>query len=300
MNFIDFARAHGLLLDHAESDGRWHRTKTEDKPRKKNGAYLFDGIRGVVINFATMVNGVVWREDGKAEHVDRAAIRKMQQRSREDERERQAKARAVAEDMVSRALLDAHPYLISKGFPEERGLVLDSELLIPMRDFSLYRQINSLQRIAADGAKLFLPGGKAKGSVFFIGPFLARERWLVEGYATGLSVRAALRELHREAQVVVTFSAGNLAHVGVMVRDLRPDAFVMADNDESGAGAKAAQETGLPWVMPPEVKTDANDYHQRAGVRALAKLIRDIRIPAIQDVGRSHVTCGGDREPAHR
>jgi phage/plasmid primase-like uncharacterized protein len=50
--------------------------------------------------------------------------------------------------------------------------------------------------------------------VFFIGPIRCSERWLVEGYATGLSVRAALRELHREAQVVVCFSAFNLAHVG--------------------------------------------------------------------------------------
>jgi putative DNA primase/helicase len=97
-----------------------------------------------------------------------------------------------------------------------------------------------VQRISADGTKLFLPGGKAKGSVFFIGPLLAQERWLVEGYATGLSVRAALRELHREAQVVVCFSAGNLAHVGRLVKELRPKAFVFADNDKSGAGAKAA------------------------------------------------------------
>jgi putative DNA primase/helicase len=104
--------------------------------------------------------------------------------------------------------------------------VLDGELLIPMREFRHYAQINSVQRIAADGTKLFLPGGKAKGSVFFIGPLLAQERWLVEGYATGLSVRAALRELHREAQVVVCFSAGNLAHVGRLVKELRPKAYV--------------------------------------------------------------------------
>jgi putative DNA primase/helicase len=131
-----------------------------------------------------------------------------------------------------------------------------------------------VQRISADGTKLFLPGGKAKGSVFFIGPLLANERWLVEGYATGLSVRAALRELHRDAQVVVCFSAGNLAHVGRLVKELRPKAYAFADNDASGAGAKAAAETGLSFVMTAELG-DANDYHQREGVRALAKLIRN-------------------------
>ncbi len=113
-------------------------------------------------------------------------------------------------------------------------------------------------------------------------------------------MRAALRELHREAQVVVCFSAGNLAHVGVMAGNLNPPAYVMADHDKSGAGAKAAEETGLPWVMPAQAEADANDIHQREGLRALVKLIREVREPAIQDVGRSHVTCGGDREPAHR
>ncbi len=175
--------------------------------------------------------------------------------------------------MLKRAALDSHPYLASKGFTTEKGFVLNGELLIPMREFTRYRCVNSLQRISADGTKLFLPGGKAKGSVYFIGPLVANERWLVEGYATGLSVRAALQELHRIAQVIVCFSAGNLSHVGRLAR--RP-AFVFADNDESGAGAKAAEETGLPWTMPPQVGEDANDYAQRLGTRALAKLIRDL------------------------
>jgi putative DNA primase/helicase len=43
----------------------------------------------------------------------------------------------------------------------------------------------------------------------------------------------------------------------------------MADNDKSGAGEKAAKETGLPWAMPSAVGMDANDLHQRDGLRAL-------------------------------
>lgn len=282
MTFLDFAADHGLTLESPLADGRWHRTRTHDKPRKKNGAYLFDGMRGVVINFATMVHGAVWREDGTTERIDRAAIRRMQAQNAQAERERQEDAREVAQEMVMRSRTDIHPYLAAKGFPEERGLVLDGELLIPMREFKLYKQINSIQRISADGTKLFLLGGKAKGSVFFIGPLLAQERWLVEGYATGLSVRAALRELHMEAQVVVCFSAGNLAHVGALVKELRPVAFVFSDNDQSAAGAKAAEETGLPWVMPPEAGEDANDMHKRAGLRPLAALIRTVRARAAE------------------
>ena len=295
MNFMAHAAAHGLVINDLIADGRWHRCPTDDKPRKKNGAYVWDGQRGCVINFATMVHGAAFRPDGKVEKVDRAAIRKMQADNARAERERQAEARAKAEDMVKAASLSTHPYLVAKGFPAEQGLVLDGELLIPMREFTLYRQINSVQRIQADGTKLFLPGGKAKGSVFFIGPFMARERWLVEGYATGLSVRAALRELFREAQIVVCFSASNLAHIGRLVKPLNMAAYVAADNDKSEAGAQAAAETGLPWVMPPTVGEDMNDMHQREGLRALVALIRAVRKPAIQDVDRSHVTCGGYR-----
>jgi putative DNA primase/helicase len=273
MNFLDFAAEHGLIIDNVV-EGRWARVKTTDKPKHRNGSYKFMGDVAFLQNHATMDRVAVWHPDGKVERIDRAAMLKRMAQASQQERERQEDAREFAEGMVKRAVLDVHPYLAAKGFPEEKGLVLDGELLIPMREFKLYRQINSIQRISADGTKLFLPGGKAKGSVFFIGPMMARERWLVEGYATGLSVRAALRELHREAQVVVCFSASNLSHVGMTVKGLRPVAYVMADNDESGAGAKAAEETGLPWVMPPEVKTDANDYQQSHGMRALAKLIR--------------------------
>jgi putative DNA primase/helicase len=275
-DFVSFARAHGLVVDYAIPDGRWHRTKTDDKPKKRNGAYLFDGQRGVVKNFATMQDYAAYRDGTRAGPINKVALRAQRAIVEAETRAKQEEARRTAEGMIKRAGLDVHPYLIAKGFPEERGLVLDGELLIPMREFTMYRQINSVQRISADGTKLFLPGGKAKGSVFFVGPYMASERWLVEGYVTGLSVRAALRELHREAQVVVCFSASNLALVGRLARDLRTKAFVFADNDASEAGANAAEETGLPWVMAPEVGMDANDMHQRGGVRALAKLIRGI------------------------
>lgn len=277
MTFLAHAAAHGLLIQDLISDGRWHRCRTEDKPRKRNGSYLFDGEHGVVINWATMPKASVWREGGRTEQVDRAAIRAMQAAHRAEEARRQVEARSVAEGMVRRAVVDKHAYLAAKGFPDETGLVLEGELLVPMREFSLYKQINSVQRIAADGSKLFLTGGKAKGSVFFIGPYLARERWLCEGYATGLSLRMALRAMYRDAQVVVCFSAGNLAHIGQIVKGLKPQAYAMADNDESGAGARAAEETGLPWCMPHEVGQDANDVHQRLGIRALSGLIRDMR-----------------------
>lgn len=300
MDFVRFAEAHGLLIPYL-IEGKWVRVRTQDKPKKKNGSYKYLGDVGFVQNFATMTEAAMWKSGHNAGPIDRTALRTRIKLAEIDIKVRQEEARKTAEDMIRRAVHDIHPYLAAKGFPQERGLVLDGELLIPMREFTFYRTVNSLQRITAEGDKKFLSGGKAKGSVFFIGPMSGcAERWLVEGYATGLSLRAALREIHRDAQVIVCFSDSNLAHIGRIVKPLRPKAHVFADNDESGAGERAARQTGLPWCMAPTVGDDANDFHQREGVRALAKLIQALRKPAIQDVDRSHVTCGGNREPANR
>ena len=278
MSFLRHAETHGLLIRDLIADGRWHRCPTTDKPKKKNGAYLFDGQRGVVKNFATMTDYAAYRDGVEVGQVDKAELRARRALAEADAKARQAEARAEAEDMLHWATFDVHPYLAAKGFPQEKGYVFNGELLVPMREFRHYAQINSVQRIGADGSKLFLPGGKAKGSVYFIGPLMSDERWLVEGYATGLSVHAALRELYRRAQVVCCFSAANLAHIGRLVKELRPKAYVFADHDESKAGEKAAEETGLPWVMSPAVGEDANDVMLKRGVRAVVKLIREMTV----------------------
>ena len=60
----------------------------------------------------------------------------------------------------------------------------------------------------------------------------APELWFVEGYATGLSVDAALKILRLGGSRGVCFSASNrLCRVSA-----RGNAFVFADNDASGAG----------------------------------------------------------------
>lgn len=280
MNFIQFAEAHGLIIDRGLIEGRWVRTKTTDKRTKRNGSYKFLGDVGFLQNHATMDSVAVWRPDGVETGVDRRRLRELERAQRLETARRQESARLLATDMIATATVATHPYLEKKGFPKETGFVLDGELLIPMRDVRCYKTLNGLQRIAAGGEKLFLPGMKAKESVFFIGPFMAQERWLVEGYSTALSVKAALNELRRNAQVVVCFSAGNLTSVGLWARELRPLAFAFADNDVSGTGARAAEATGLSWTMPPEAGMDANDYMGAYGLRALVSLIREVRDPS--------------------
>jgi putative DNA primase/helicase len=272
-DFLSFVAAHGLIIDHLEQ-GRWVRVRTEDKPRKKNGSYKYLGDVGWVQNHATMLAGpAMWRRDeGKV--VDRIAYaRQMADKRAADARAeaaRHARASEQARGIMAECASAPHPYLEAKGFGSHTALVHPGgDLIVAMREFTDYSRINGVQRISADGSKLFLPGSKAKGSVFIMGRG-GRQRWLVEGFATGLSVHRALMDLRRSAEVIVCFSAGNLRHVAGLVR--RP-AFVMADNDESGAGQEAAEATRLPWVRPPDVGDDANDMMLRHGLRALVQLV---------------------------
>lgn len=270
MSFHEHARAHGLILDRLIADGRWHRVPTEDKPRKHNGAYLWDGSRGVVRNFRTMEDFASWR-DGSVGRVSVREVRQQQRAVAAETKRKQAEASKTAASMIARAAFEAHPYLASKGFGQECGLVLDGELLIPMRNHAT-NAIQSVQRIASDGAKKFLFGGAAKGAVYRFG--VRREQWLCEGYATGLSLRAALRDMRSDVSVTVCFSAENMSHVAKFVKG---PAWVLADNDESGTGERCARATGLPWAMPEVLGMDGNDLHQASGLRALVRLIRQPR-----------------------
>ena len=49
MRFEDFAKIHGLIIDHVIPH-RQVRTPTEDHPRSKNGSYKFLGHVGFVMN----------------------------------------------------------------------------------------------------------------------------------------------------------------------------------------------------------------------------------------------------------
>lgn len=278
-DFISFAESYGLIIDHLD-EGRWCRVKTTDHPKKKNGSYKYLGNIGWVQNHAEMTEAVTWRADDD-KPVDRVAYARQMAEKRQAaaraERERYAGAAAQARAMIAECATGPHPYLVAKGFEGSQGLVHPSgDYLVAMRDFEHYKTVNSVQRISPDGVKLFLPGGKAKGSVFILGKNGSgayRERWLVEGYATGLSVYMALLDMRRPGEVIVCFSAGNLKHIAPMVR--RP-AYVMADNDASGTGQEAAEATGLPWVMPDEVGTDANDLMVSKGLRAVVSLMMSV------------------------
>lgn len=187
------------------------------------------------------------------------------------QRERQQKASEEAARMINGASASPHPYLTRKGFPQLPGLVKGDSLLVPVRDVSS-NQLISVQEISPDGIKRFLPGGRTRAGIYRLGVPKARRTVLCEGYATGLSLDAALRRLPGAHCVVVCFSANNL----VAVAGEFPNAVVCADNDHSATGEEAAKRTGLKWMMPYEVGTDFNDLHQAMGLHVVTERLREV------------------------
>lgn len=280
-DFVSFARAHGVEIHDLYPGEKIRRCGTVDHPRSKNGAYFWDGARGFVWNWAAEAkaqwfndaSAQPWTEAEKAQWRARRAAASAQQ----SDDHRRAATRAA--DMLRSAKPGEHNYLHSKGFPEAQGFVAaDGALLIPMRslDGNELQGLQTIRWISEERRyeKKMIPGMKAKGAVFRMGDKAAPETFLVEGYATGLSVMAALRSVGLRACVLVCFSAGNLVQVAPLIKS---KCFVFADRDESEAGEKAAQQTRLPYCMSPVKGQDANDLHVKAGLMAVCAQLMAVR-----------------------
>ena len=283
MSFIDFARTHGVEIDPARlyASERIKRCGTTEKPTGKNGAYFWDGERGWVFNWAAEAR-VQWFHNEKAQpwtEAEKAAWKAKRQAAQATQEQSYQRAANRAAEQLRSAKPSEHSYLHRKGFPAAQGLVTDDgALLIPMRNL-VTNNVQGVQVIRWDDearsfSKKMSPGMKAKGAVFRMGDRTSPETFLCEGYATGLSIAAALRSAGLRASVLVCFSAHNLEYIAPQVGGI---AFVFADNDASGTGERSAKATGLPYCMSPVVGEDANDLHARAGLLAVCQLLMTVR-----------------------
>lgn len=269
-SFLNFCRLHGVSVHTLPPEGRWVRVATEDKPRHRNGSVKFMGDHGFVQNWATMTEPAVWKAEGLSKAVIQQA-RASACRAAQEADQQAAKAAAKAAHILQECELAAHPYLGAKGFAELQALVwnasTDNLLIVPMRNG---RTLVGLQQIKADGDKKFLFGQRSGGAEYVMGN--AGVDVLCEGYATGLSVQAVMRQLKAACRVHVTFSAGNMVKVA---RSLRTG-LVVADNDASQTGERAAQDIGWPYWLSDRVDEDFNDAHQRLGAFALAMQLKGL------------------------
>jgi phage/plasmid primase-like uncharacterized protein len=264
MTLEQFCAAMGVLMPARMPQGRWVRCGTTDHPKSKNGAVKFMGHFAFVRNWESADGTGTWFADGESVEAKRD-VRELVRKADEEIRRNATKAAQKAEHILSECELAPHPYLASKGFPDELVNVwkreTDNVMVVPMR---VGAQIVGAQCIKPDGDKKFLFGQRSGGAEFVMGQ--RGTHVLCEGYATALSTRQALHNIKTPYVLHVTFSANNMKRIA----EALPVGFVIADNDESGTGERVAREIGWPYWISDRVSEDANDYAQRAGVFALA------------------------------
>jgi phage/plasmid primase-like uncharacterized protein len=281
MTFAAFAMSHGLIVKDVYPSDKIKRCPTEAHPRSDNGAYFYDGQRGWVYLHDGEAKTIWWNDQNvkpwsDAEKREWAAKKRQAEQAREDGYRRAA---ATAATILRGCKPAEHPYLSSKQLPSVLGLVNDDHaLFVPMRNLTnnelVGGQTIQWQMDARQWQKKMIYGMRAKAAVFRLGSARTPETWLVEGYATGLTLELALRRMCIHASVLVCFSANNLTHVAPMVQGRK---FVFADHDKSGTGEASAKATGLPYCMSEVEGEDANDLYARAGIFAVCKQVMAAR-----------------------
>lgn len=280
------------------SDNKWHDIDgAGDKPKSKKVYYRFKTDEmGWVGQFGNRREGETHTAHSRAasnwtpeQRRQWEAKRKAQEQAAEQERqETQAKAAAkAAEEWKAAKPADPkHPYLVRKGIS---GIGLRQEyniLLIPMKDAN--GKIWSLQRIDADGDKIFAKGGRTEAVYHTI---IAKEPlatiYIVEGFATGESVYKAM-----SAPVVVCFCARNLKAVGKILRAKYPDSRLIfaADNDAGkprNTGIEKGQEAAAAvngFCIAPQQAGDWNDVQAAEGLDGIRRQLGVIPEPKHENV----------------
>lgn len=270
MDFIQFAAAHGLLINSLVI-GRIARCPTIDKPRHKNGAFFYDDCWGWIQNHACHSEIVLWKSD---KIVDDAEFKKRMEVSRnlyaQERTKKQQEAARKAKWILGQCELDKHAYMVKKGFPDMKVNVWRKPDTDPMMIVPMYcgKEICGVQIISADGSKKFLSGQRTNDAYFKIGS--GANAFIVEGYASAISLNAILACLKLPSTIYVTFSVGNAKRIAKTLTN----AFWVADHDVSGVGQQAAKESGCKWWMPEPVGFDINDLHIAKGLFQSSQLLR--------------------------
>ncbi|MBZ9781604.1 toprim domain-containing protein [Pseudomonas sp. REP124] len=252
------------------ADGAIHRFRVPgDKPGTLNGWYVLyqDNIASGAFGSWKAGGASTWcsREPIDAREAEQVRER-IEQARRQREAEQQQRQQQTAE-WANRWWRDArradpaHPYLASKGARSHSLRQRGDELLVPL--YAGGALVN-LQRIAPDGGKRFLFGGRIKGAYSPLGRITpGRPLCICEGWATGAT-------LHESGYTVAcAMNAGNLKSVALVLRAEYPDTeiIIAGDDDRQTAGslgsnpgyvaAMAAAQAVEALVMFPEWPADA-------------------------------------------
>lgn len=289
--FRQAIEAAGLTPPHVFiDDGVIHRFCTNGRPRDDSGWYCLhsDGIaagcfgdwrEGFTQTWCSKSDAAMTEPERQA---NRERVHAMQHQREADLMLRRTRTAHDADKRWTAAKpCTQHDYLTRKGVKPHGVKTEGDSLLIPMRDTG--GTIHSLQTIAPDGAKLFMPGGRVKGCYFSIGR-PDNTVTVCEGFATGASVHEATG-----GAVAVAFNAGNLHAVATALRSKYPNLRIImaADDDHLTAdnpGLTKARAAALAvngylatseWFPHERADkdTDFNDLHLLAGLEAVKACI---------------------------
>lgn len=249
--------------------GTWHDFASGDKGGDLvsllaylRGCRQADAARMIAQQLGLPFGGEHHKRDLLAEEAERQRIaRQREQRQRKADAERQAgwdrAAARARHDFALAGLPDPdHPYLARKRIKAHHLRQLGDLLLAPI----CWRgEVVNLQRIAADGSKRFLPGGRITGCYCPFGRIEAGvELYIAEGIATAAT-------LHEQTgkPVAAAMSSGNLLPAGFELKRRYPDAVPIVGGDDDRAkeaegkpnagklaAIHAAAQLGCGYVLP--------------------------------------------------
>ncbi|WP_213879218.1 toprim domain-containing protein [Pseudomonas sp. dw_358] len=257
------------------ADGDIHRFHVPgDKSGTLNGWYTLyaDGIASGAFGSWKAGGTNTWCSREPADYREAEQVRQhieQARRQREAEQQRrQHKAATLAQRWwkAARRADPAHAYLVAKGVRSHSLRQHGDELLVPLYAGGV---LVNLQRIAQDGGKRFLFGGRIKGAYSPLGHITAGKPLCVcEGWATGAT-------LHESGYTVAcAMNAGNLKPVALALHGGHPTTGIIIAGDDdrqtdgnpgrTAANAAAVAVGGLvtfPEWPPgaPESLSDFND-----------------------------------------
>ncbi len=300
IDFLSKLKAHGIDPGGELVEGKLTRATCSCKPHKKgrdaNGWYLYHADEPATLTWGcwnsecpNAAGGTLTAKSETAlSSAEQAAIKariEAVRKAREDERqqvEQATRTKAARLWKFGHDVAADHPYIVKKGIRPVGIKQVKDMLLIPMTATGT-GEPESLQLIFPDSSKKFLAGtGAIPGPLYHVirgtntGPL-----YIVEGYATGLSVHEA-----SGASVIVAFSSGKLPAVATVLRDRFPDREIIIAGD-TGNGSSKATEAALkisgkvvfPAMSEGTTGTDWNDVHTAAGLDEVARQLTTAALP---------------------
>lgn len=271
-NQLNAAIQFGLLIDHIEQDEQIHRVATQLKPKGKNGWYIAYSDLLIMGDWLTGITET-WKPEGHQRTLaDRRLIKEAIERSKQQKLMNQQQTALDARSQYQQAKQVAvHPYLTDKGIGSADGLRISGKwLLVPLYDVITNELVN-LQRIAPDGAKRFLKGGRITGTgcPIFLGDKPTEQMFICEGYATAASIHHMTNK-----PAIAAMNSGNLLPVAKAVKERWPnvDIVIAGDDDwltEQELGFNPGKDKSIEAAYIVDAKVSFPPFspeHKRAGL----------------------------------